>query len=189
MPLPRGCEHEKAAETLQPYPEKLASRLELTLFPLDITNRHLLPRAVLERGIRARVEQGSPLATWVSAFLDKTFEKVAMKRSCSVEDISLHLPDPICMWYILTRDDPGWKGSENGLEDIRVEIEGRWTRGMCVVDQRVKRKNLEPEKPDAQADPTAKWTENEGNRINRIITSPGEELFGEFLLEQIFKLE
>ena len=54
---------------LPPYPRGLSKQLKLTLFPLDITNRHCVTRGEFRRTITPLLEKGSPLAEWVNAFM------------------------------------------------------------------------------------------------------------------------
>ncbi len=43
--------------------------------------------------------------------------------------------------YVLTRSNTAWTASPHSpAEDIRVETAGQWTRGMCVVDRRLRRR-------------------------------------------------
>lgn len=81
-------------------------------------------------------------------------------------------------------------------EDIRVEAAGQWSRGMCVVDRRDRRMREEAELVDqAQIagrvpnDPsdTGNWlSRRSGNRVFRVVGTPGEELFGREFLESVF---
>jgi inosine-uridine nucleoside N-ribohydrolase len=198
-------------EALPPYPTNLSRPLNLTLFPLDITTPHLLTRSIFNARVGPLIEAGSPLAEWTSVFLGKTFEKIdSLVNGESDPGLSLH--DPLCIWYMLTRSAPSWMLAPKGPEDIRVETAGQWTRGMHVVDRR-NRKKSGPKK-DAQvkspgavdiANPMDSliigeneetfdipgdsmfWlSQDKGNRVNRIVSSPGEDAFGHYLLERIF---
>lgn len=193
---------------LPPYPTKLSRQLKLTLMPLDITTPHLLTRSMFEAKVAPLIKAGSPLAEWTSAFLGKTYKKInSMKGETADPELELH--DPLCIWYMLTRSDPSWLSSPEGLEDIRVETVGQWTRGMHVVDRRnrpragpdpTQVKSLgaidissqfkasvpEGEENQLPADDYGWLSWNKGNRINRIVTSPGEDAFAPYLLERIF---
>jgi inosine-uridine nucleoside N-ribohydrolase len=188
----------KNKKTLPPYPAKLSRRLKLSLFPLDITTPHELRKGFFTEKMQGLKASGSPLAQWVDTFLSRTFDKIeSMLGDNSEPGLSLH--DPLCIWYMLLRDNPLWKAVPK-LEDIRVETSGQWTRGMHVVDRRNRAK---AEEVDANVmdteDPTAAPTLEEkpgdaqswlsgskGNRINRIIGSPGEELFAQELMRRLF---
>jgi hypothetical protein len=64
-------------EQLPPYAESLSKRLTLKLFPLDITDLHVLPKTMYEDYIKLKNVKGSPLAEWTSLFLSSTFAKSA----------------------------------------------------------------------------------------------------------------
>lgn len=202
--------------SLLPYPAKLSRMLNLTLFPLDITTPHLLTKSMFEGKIERLIIAGSPLAEWTSVFMGKTFEKISSLTG-GQRDPGLSLHDPLCIWYMLTRSAPSWMISPKGPEDIRVETGGQWTRGMHVVDRRNRRKagsgaEVQVKSPGAIdiSNPMEKlvvsggedveydeipgdgygWLSlSKGNRINRIVSSPGEEAFGHYLLERIFGSE
>jgi inosine-uridine nucleoside N-ribohydrolase len=186
---------------LPPYPAKLSRQLKLTLFPLDITT----PHEIKKRGFNAKVhplkESSSPLAQWTDTFMTGTFGKIdAMLGPDHDEGLSLH--DPLCIWYMMTRDHPGWKRAP-GLEDIRIETSGQWTRGMHVIDKRswAKPAALDTTVQTHPADPmdavtvevdeipgdNMDWLSvRKGNRINRVVGSPVVDTFADVLLDKIF---
>jgi hypothetical protein len=125
--------------TLPPYPNNLSRPLNLTLFPLDITTPHQLHRLSIQAKLAPLVEAGSPLAEWTSAFVNKTLAKIE-SLTRTQENPGLELHDPLCIWYMLTRSAPSWMLAPKAPEDIRVETAGQWTRGMHVVDRRMRRK-------------------------------------------------
>jgi inosine-uridine nucleoside N-ribohydrolase len=184
---------------LPPYPAKLSRQLKLTLHPLDITTPHLLNKTYFEKRIQPFVDAGSPLALWTSHFMMGTFNKIdTMEGDGNEPGLSLH--DPLTVWYMLTRDDPKWKTTPKP-EDIRIETTGQWTRGMHVIDGRVRAKPGEaaaeiPEDTSKDVDvltmdevpgDTMGWLSvHKGNRINRIVGSPGEDLFKEVLMDRVF---
>lgn len=200
--------------SLPPYPANLSRRLNLTLFPLDITTPHELTKSMFEAKVGPLIEAGSPLAEWTSVFMGKTFEKISFLTG-GQRDPGLSLHDPLCIWYVLTRSAPSWMISPKGPEDIRVETGGQWTRGMHVVDRRNRQKGsaeLQVKSPGAvdignpmekvviSADNDVDYDEipgdeygwlslSKGNRINRIVSSPGEDAFGQYLLERVFGSE
>lgn len=184
---------------LPPYPSKLSSRLKLTLFPLDITTPHELHKKIFNEKIQPLLEQGSPLAQWTETFMNGTFNKIDSMLG-EGHDAGLSLHDPLCIWYMLTRDDPAWKAVPE-LEDIRVETCGQWTRGMHIIDKRGRAKPAEqdstvqtnPEDPlDAvtldqiPGDDQGWLSVRKGNRINRMLSSPGQDIFAGILLDRIF---
>ncbi|KAH8808366.1 Inosine/uridine-preferring nucleoside hydrolase domain-containing protein [Xylogone sp. PMI_703] len=201
--------------TLDAYPPKLSRKLNLTLFPLDVTSPHLLRRSVLRGVVDPLIKDGSPLAEWASAFVEKTLQKIESLTSKQA-DPGMELHDPLCIWYILTRREPSWMLAPKAPEDIRVETSGQWTRGMHVVDRRNRRKIGATEliqvkspgaidisnpmdsihltssipDPDQSTGPTSDhggWLHvNNGNRINRVISTPGEDAFAPYLLKRVF---
>ncbi|RPB17319.1 inosine-uridine preferring nucleoside hydrolase [Morchella conica CCBAS932] len=178
-----------------PAPEK---PLKLSIFPLDITNRHLLSEAVWRAATADRKAQGSPLAQWCDVFVTATFKKMkemylqstggggeAARRD--TVDISMH--DPLCVWYAisaLARGEEGWVVHEG--RDIRVEPAGQWTRGMCVVDRRPK--NVEENLAEAvKLGDVGVWLHRgHGNRVRQVVESPEgtDRKFGGWMLERIF---
>ncbi len=185
---------------LPPYPTKLPRPLKLTLFPLDITLPHLLNKGYFTESIQSSVDAGSPLARWCQTFMAGTFNKIdSILGDGSEPGLSLH--DPLCIWYMLLRDDPSWKAVPK-LEDIRIETSGQWTRGMHVIDRRGRSSAGEQAEANVTThtdDPldqlefdevsgdTMGWLSiGKGNRINRIVGSPGEEEFAPFLMKRLF---
>ncbi|KAF4632417.1 hypothetical protein G7Y89_g5709 [Cudoniella acicularis] len=195
---------------MPPYPRKLSRQLNLTLFPLDVTTPHQLLRRSFQEKVDPLIQAGSPLAEWTSAFVHKTYEKIeSLTRKQANPGVELH--DPLCIWYMLTRSAPNWMLAPKAPEDIRVETAGQWTRGMHVIDRRNRKKGgiaeqvkspgaVDIKNPmeslvisdasetsgDAPGD-NGGWLDiNKGNRINRIIGTPGEDVFGPYLLERVF---
>jgi inosine-uridine nucleoside N-ribohydrolase len=184
---------------LPPYPPKLSRQLKLTLFPLDITTPHELRKQFFNEMIQPLKASGSPLAQWTDTFMSGTFNKIdEMLGDGSEPGLSLH--DPLCIWYMLTRDDPAWKAVPK-LEDIRIETCGQWTRGMHIVDRRLRAKPGEKDSTvqTHPADPmdavtldevpgdTMGWLSvRKGNRINRMVASPGQDEFAGILLKRVF---
>ncbi|TGO27668.1 hypothetical protein BPAE_0038g00140 [Botrytis paeoniae] len=201
--------------TLPPYPTNLSRKLNLTLFPLDITTPHQLMKSDFQAKLKPLIKAGSPLAEWVSVFVHKTYEKMNSLGRNATSNPGLELHDPLCIWYMLTRSSPTWMTFPRGPEDIRVETSGQWTRGMHIVDRRMRKKaGVEQVKSPGAidirdpmesiasvvhinndiGDVTAEepgdnggWLSvHKGNRVNRIVGTPGEEAFGPYLLERVF---
>lgn len=165
---------------LAPYPEALPRPLKLTLFPLDITTPHLLNKGFFMERIEAVEKAGSPLARWCKTFMVGTFNKIdSIVGDGSEPGLSLH--DPLCIWYMLLQDDARWKTTATP-EDLRVETSGQWTRGMHVLDRRVRAKHEE----DTPGDTMGWLSTKKGNRIRRMVESPGEVEFAEFLMKRVF---
>lgn len=184
---------------LPPYPAKLSRQLKLTLFPLDITSPHELREKFFNEKIQPLIASGSPLAQWTGTFMNGTFKKIEqMLGDGSEPGLSLH--DPLCIWYMLTYDDPAWKAVSKP-EDIRIETCGQWTRGMHVIDRRLRAKPGEKDStvqthPDDPLDAvtldevpgdTMGWLSmRKGNRIRRMVASPGQEIFADVLFQKVF---
>jgi inosine-uridine nucleoside N-ribohydrolase len=199
--------------TLPKYPKGLSKTLSLTLFPLDITTPHKLHRRELNAKLDPLIADGSPLAEWTSAFVNKTYEKLE-SLSRKQDDPGLEMHDPMCVWYMLTRLSPSWHLAPKAPEDIRVETAGQWTRGMHMVDRRQRKKkgapptldqvkspgavdvtdpmenitvvDVEIEEGDAPGDNGGWLDYAKGNRINRIVGTPGEDIAGTYLLQRVF---
>ncbi|EME49551.1 hypothetical protein DOTSEDRAFT_68360 [Dothistroma septosporum NZE10] len=187
-PAPPGEQpHSPPPPYLASYPDKLSRRLKITLFPLDITHRHNLNRGDFRKVLDPLLEQKSPLAAWVNAFMSSTFHKVEfLQQNVSGDAVALQLHDPLCVWYCMALDPSQWKLIED--EDLRVESSGQWTRGMCVIDRRSRKKREDDHDGEIPGD-TGNWlSAKNGNRLRRCIASPGEDLFARFMLERIFAL-
>ncbi|EXJ77761.1 DNA glycosylase [Capronia epimyces CBS 606.96] len=183
MPVP--TEGERSFH-LPPYPPRLSKQLKLTLMSLDITEFHILSRGAFSAYASELAKQGSPLAQWATAFMDPMFDKMErLHIGHEGEGAALALHDPLCVWYVLTRDDQRWKPSARSPEDIRVETAGQWTRGMTVGDKRPrKRRNSDGEVPHDRGN----WLGNRsGNRIYRMLESPGRDAAAPYLLDAIFR--
>lgn len=170
---------------LPPYPPKLSKQLTVRLFPLNITMQHNITRGLFRGTVLPLVEAGSPLAEWVSAFMAHTFrtlEKMHPGHTGDNAELSLH--DPVCVWYALTDEDPGWVPSPASPEDIRIETTGQWTRGMCVIDQR-NRHRIEDDF-ESPSDHGLWLSRRAGNRIWNMQKSPVADKFGEILMERLF---
>ncbi|EON61302.1 hypothetical protein W97_00515 [Coniosporium apollinis CBS 100218] len=192
-PVPPAPPGKQSAEPpppfLKAYPEKLSRRLKVKLFPLDITERHVLTRGTFNSIVGPQLDAGSPLAEWMTAFLGSTFAKMeSLTPGVSGDVVGLALHDPLCIWYTLLASSPHWTLAAAAPEDIRVETSGQWTRGMCVVDRRNRKKRLDDDGEGGQVPSDAgNWLGvRSGNRIDRVVGTPGEERFGGVLLGRVF---
>ena len=101
------------------------------------------------------------------------------------------LHDIVCIWYALSNgDESQQKGEEWEFregEDIRVETQGQWTRGMCIVDRReMKMLDIDYVEGEVKGD-TGGWLQRgRGNRLDRCVGTLGEELLAPLLLDKIF---
>lgn len=170
---------------LGPYPEKLSRRLKVTLFPLDITSKHSLTRGTFRAATAPLIEAKSPLAIWTSAWLESTFRKVeSLQDKLTGDAVGLELHDPLTVWYCINQDNPKWKLAVD--EDIRIETSGQWTRGMCVIDQRSRRKREDESLAEISADHGNWLSGGAGNRLRRCVATPGSEAFAKTLLQSVF---
>ncbi|KAI1326272.1 Inosine/uridine-preferring nucleoside hydrolase domain-containing protein [Xylariaceae sp. FL0255] len=175
----------KEKSTLPPYPEKLSKPLNLSLFPLDITEPHLLNLDLFTERITAQLSVKSPLGIWVNHYMSGIFRQIISIVGDAVEPgLSLH--DPLTVWYMLTGEDPAWKLAADAPEDIRIETSGQWTHGMHVKDRRGRLKADGMAREEVVGDHDGWLSFKRGNRINRYVSSLGYDAFAPFLLDQIF---
>ncbi|ETI22368.1 hypothetical protein G647_06442 [Cladophialophora carrionii CBS 160.54] len=182
--MPIATEGERSVDMPQ-YPPRLSKQLKLTLMSLDITEYHMLSRGEFTAFAKPFLDQGSPLAAWMSAFMTPMLDKMErLHIGHEGEGAALALHDPLCIWYVLTQDDVRWKASERSPEDIRIETSGQWTRGMTVGDKRARRRrNSDGEVPHDRGN----WLGNRsGNRVDRMLESPGRDEASKYLLKSIF---
>lgn len=199
---------------LPAYPTSLSKQLTLTLLPLDLTDQHRLTRGQFRSRTTAApqttttnatavVATPSPLAAWLTIILEHSFATLdALYPGHAGDQAALSLHDPLCIWYVLTSAPPlplpssssppssgggvGWQPSTGSPEDIRVETTGQWTRGMCVVDRRGRRRR-DSDDDGASFSDNGHWlSDSSGNRVVRMACSPGPEGFGGHMLERIF---
>ena len=178
-------------QLLPPYPPKVElgdRRLRLMLFPLDITDPHRLLQDEFEAKIGPSIEKGSPLAEWTNAFISATFKKrESLHHGHEGRSASISLHDPVCVWYALsaTRQKDHWRIKQD--EDIRIETAGQWTRGMCVVDRRNRKRRDDDIEHGDEASDNGEWLRrSRGNNIGRCIATPGDRVLAPFLLDTIF---
>ncbi|KIW31786.1 uncharacterized protein PV07_03378 [Cladophialophora immunda] len=182
--MPIATEGERSFHLPQ-YPARLSKQLKLTLMSLDITEYHMLSRGEFNTFAKPHLEVGSPLAAWMTAFMTPMLDKMErLHIGHEGEGAALALHDPLCIWYVLTHDDPSWKASARSPEDIRIETAGQWTRGMTVGDKRARRRrNSDGEVPHDRGN----WLGNRsGNRVYRMLESPGREEASKYLMKAIF---
>ncbi|KAF4973453.1 hypothetical protein FSARC_278 [Fusarium sarcochroum] len=181
------------------YPDKLSSHLRIILAPLDITVPHVMKKSHFEEQVKPHVDAGSPLALWASKFILATYDKMrTLQKTGKQPDFSLH--DPLTIWYAMTQDDAGWQVTTEA-EDLRVETTGEWTRGMHVIDERNRKTAIDESVSDEDilsqkvnlqdvenmpGDHMGWLNPGKGNRINRLLASPGVDLFSRHLLQRLF---
>lgn len=108
--------------------------------PLDATHLHGLTLTLYGAVSELALKAGSPLASFLDAVLQRTFLKLRslVARGRESEVLELHMHDPLCVYYAMLSEDEraDWVLEEGA--DVRVECAGTWTRGMTVLDQRVR---------------------------------------------------
>ncbi|RPA92194.1 nucleoside hydrolase [Choiromyces venosus 120613-1] len=180
---------------LKPIPEALSHRLNLTIFPLDITTTHLLTQEAFTKAITPLLHfsptspsstiSPSPLAQWTKIFVDATFSKLKQIRfGEKIGDLDFSLHDPLCVYYVLTRHRGGWETL--GDRDVRIETAGQWTRGMCVVDRRGKMIEEDLAKPVVMGDEGIWLHRGYGNRVRQVLQSPDEKGMAVEMLRRIY---
>ncbi|KAJ5653838.1 hypothetical protein N7490_000841 [Penicillium lividum] len=94
--------------------KKPPKRLALTIFPLDITTKHILYRKDFDHAIADSSLEGSPLAQWLSVCVTSLYDKIVRQkplqslaeRDDSRDTIQLH--DPLCIWGPIKASCPTW---------------------------------------------------------------------------------
>ena len=170
-------------QILPAYPPHLSKRLRLVLMSLDITEDHVITRSLFETKTEGFAKRGSPLAQWMRAFLIPMLEKMASLHIGHDDDAAFALHDPLCIWYLLTDENPAWRTEKDSEEDIRVETVGQWTKGMTVNDRRPRRRrNSDGEAPHDRGNWLGRIS---GNRLLRMMQSPGNADAGAWILDRI----
>ncbi len=187
-----GRSKEVGTSTLPPYPSRHDlgdRRLNIILFPLDITTPHTLRRDEFEAKVMPLIHEGSPLAEWANAIIGSTLRKMeTLHHGHEGASTATSLHDPLCVWYALKAETQKEEWVIRKEEDIRVETAGQWTRGMCVVDRR-DRKMREDDNGEDDEVPgdTGRWLSRQrGNRVSRCVRTPGERSLAPFMLDTIF---
>ena len=154
---------------------------------LDITSLHELNSSEWASASKPLLEAGSPLAEWLNAILSATFAKIQSLHAKPSETVGLALHDPLCIYYVLNRSSLDWQFTSGGAEDIRIETTGQWTRGMCVVDRRNRKRMIDNrEAGDVPGDAGVWLSERAGNRVRRAVGGLGTHELSSSLLNRIF---
>ncbi|KAJ5116170.1 hypothetical protein N7456_000518 [Penicillium angulare] len=156
------------------YPENLSKRLDIKLFPLDITLTNCVNYDRFSKKIAHQLDEKGPLATLVDTYLTGLHKKDP-SNSCVVQH------DPLPVWYALTANNARWNMSRE--TDIRVETVGQWTYGMDVVDRRGEKRANGVNETEVADDPLGWLSAVRGNRIIQAMHSPGADIFNERLLD------
>ena len=125
-----------------PSAPRLPRRLKLTIAPLDCTHLHGLLEDFYKEISSPSISQNSPLSTFLDAILNRTYRKIQslIAKGRESEVIELHMHDPLCIYYAMLDDKSREQWVIEKDADVRVECKGTWTRGMTVLDQRVRGK-------------------------------------------------
>ena len=190
-PVPTSTMPKPETDGLAPYPPASdlgPKRLKMVLFPLDITEQHATTAADYTSVTDSLVDEGSPLAEWLSHLFLATVKKM---QSLNTEQFAVTLHDPICVWYVLQEPKEAslWEVSEN--QDIRVEVNGQWTKGGCVSDRRDRQKMEELEFDENNlrertGDEGGWLSHKRGNRVGVCTRTPGTDAFTKTFLDTVF---
>lgn len=168
-------------------PKTLENPLKIKLVSLDLTRKHNLKPSEFRTRMGPLVAAGSPLAQWVSVMVEHTFDKLeSLHETEAGEEPALSLHDPVCIWYALTSSSPEWTTTKNSPVDLRVETTGQWTRGMCVVDRRTRKRREDDD--EENIDDANSWLGRQaGNRIDVLEGAPGDEAeLGKLIFDRVF---
>ena len=183
---PESCAHlfsftsPRPSSTYPGSPDKVAKRLNVTLLPLDTTTKICLSHAAWTE---IKQSNDSVLIDWTNHFLSKTFDTShALYNDLNIERVNLSMHDPGCIWYLLNHESSGWSVIEG--EDIRIECDGRWTRGMCVIDTR-NREKIQDGQENTGSDHDNWLSLSTGNRVRWVKETPPSASFIS-LLQTVF---
>lgn len=175
-----------------PSAPRLPRRLKLFIAPLDCTHLHGLLETVYKQISSSSISGNSPLATFLDAILSRTFRRVQslVAKGRESEVVELHMHDPLCIYFAMLDDAAreAWVIEKDA--DVRVECKGTWTRGMTILDKRMRgERSLErndceiidegEDTADADYegvdDDEGVWRGSIGNRVNIIWASRAVE--------------
>ena len=195
--MPPSTDADEALPDYPPPSSLPADRLKIVLFPLDITTPHTLTRSDVTAATQNLIAKGSPLAEWVDAFLEATFQKTeSLYHGHGGAETFMCLHDIVTAWFALDPTNPGWRIDSD--VDVRVETQGQWTRGMHIVDHRGMkmlkeevRRELEGEggaedEADRPGDCGHWLSSRKGNRVGVCVGTPGERALAPLMMEKIF---
>ncbi|RVX67895.1 hypothetical protein B0A52_08500 [Exophiala mesophila] len=182
--MPPPAKTDAPSALLPPYPTSLSRTLKLRLMALDLTEHHMLSRRQLTQAASELAAAGSPLAQWMMSFMTPMLDKMErLHLGHEGDGAALALHDPMCLWWVTTQTHPGWVASEKSPEDVRIETQGQWTRGMTVGDRRARRRRGSDGERSYDRD---NWLGNSsGNRVFRMVKSPGVDLAAVEFLDTI----
>lgn len=152
-------------------------RIHVALVPLDVTTYQTLTDKTFNEYVKPLLEQKRPLAAFLSDVLSRSFEKIT--RYSGKPQVGCH--DPLTIYSLLHPESMVWE-----TLDVRVETDGKWTRGQTVMDNRGVAKWKPGEKGVIRD--CGDWLHGDsGTAIDVLVSSGGEpDGFGLKLLDGIF---
>jgi hypothetical protein len=126
-----------ATSETHPSAPHLPRRLNLFMVPLDATHLHGLHEEFYKSLSAEMIKAGSPLASFLDAILQRTYRKLGSLMAQGRES-ELHMHDPLCALYAILDDVARKEWVVEPNADVRVECTGTWTRGMTLLDQRIR---------------------------------------------------
>ncbi|KAG0003279.1 hypothetical protein BGZ79_001255 [Entomortierella chlamydospora] len=108
--------------------------VKLFMLPTDVTQQVSIESAVIKKHV---APLDTPLSNFTTLLLDYLFGLLKDRLHYT----SMHLHDPLCIGFFMDLENEedlakvGWKVEGR---DVRIESDGTLTRGMLVVDRRVK---------------------------------------------------
>lgn len=127
-----------------------------------------------------------PACVWYAITADGTEESSDDENHRENKNIDSHA-SIITTAIKQSQDQQKWMISSP--EDIRIETQGQWTRGMCVIDRR-ERKRLADDHDDGKdfvkTDHGGWLSRSKGNRVRRCVGTPGVNVLARVMLDQIF---
>lgn len=125
-------------------PSEPDSRLRFVLVPISLVTHTVSLQATAMKKYVAPLE--TPLSKFSILLLGYLFDLLVQKLNYT----AMNLHDPLCIGFFIDLESEadytqvGWKVRER---DIRIEADGRLTRGMLVVDRRIKSTKEAPGEP------------------------------------------
>ncbi|KAK5815248.1 Inosine/uridine-preferring nucleoside hydrolase domain-containing protein [Linnemannia elongata] len=123
--------HTMLKATADPDPAKA---ITLYMLPTDVTHTVSLQATAMKQYV---APLGTPLSKFSILLLGYLFDLLVQKLNYT----AMNLHDPLCIGFFIDLESEtdytqvGWKVQER---DIRIETDGRLTRGMLVIDRRIK---------------------------------------------------
>ncbi|KAG0360977.1 hypothetical protein BGZ54_009282 [Gamsiella multidivaricata] len=129
-----ACPHSVHSILQATINEDPAKAIKLYMLPTDVTHQVSLESKTLKEYV---TPLGTPLSKFSTLLLGYLFDLLVTKLHYT----AMNLHDPLCIGFFIDLEHEAditqvdWHVEEH---DIRIETEGRLTRGMLVVDRRIK---------------------------------------------------